>query len=362
MTISRVAFQITDRCQLDCDHCLRDPGLKARDLPLSLIDRVVEQAVSIFAIQEASFTGGEPTLHPQFVEIVDAVIGHGVQWSAVVNGERLGKVFSKLQSQPDRLASCRNIALSIDGATPEMHDAIRGKGSFDAVMRATATCVATGVPFSLQMTVNGRNEHEIEALGLLAATLGASAVSFNAIVPTGTFLDAGLKMPFPRWLQVRERIERLSRTLRIRVLATDAFFGARPYTTCGPWTGEPLYVDVFGQLVLCCMHSGVPGDDLPEARAAIGGDLHTKSLLDAQLELMRHIAALARTRVQEAAAGELDRWDSSPCNWCMKRHGRPHWTSADAGGATAERARWRGTRAREPESSSPAGPTRRCGS
>ena len=46
MSATWIAFHITDRCQLNCDHCLRDPGQKALDIELSLVERVLDLAVA----------------------------------------------------------------------------------------------------------------------------------------------------------------------------------------------------------------------------------------------------------------------------------------------------------------------------
>ena len=53
-------------------------------------------------------------------------------------------------------------------------------------------CTAYGIPFVLQMAVNAKNQHQIEALGLLAANLKASRVSFSMLQATGTFHDREL--------------------------------------------------------------------------------------------------------------------------------------------------------------------------
>ena len=66
MSAALIAFHITDRCQLDCQHCLRDPELTPKDLPLSLMVKVMSEAKSIYRSAQVALTGGEPTLHPQF--------------------------------------------------------------------------------------------------------------------------------------------------------------------------------------------------------------------------------------------------------------------------------------------------------
>ena len=60
MAVGMLAFHITDRCQLDCQHCLRDPEQTPKDLPLSLIRKVLAEAKARYRTHEVALTGGEP--------------------------------------------------------------------------------------------------------------------------------------------------------------------------------------------------------------------------------------------------------------------------------------------------------------
>jgi MoaA/NifB/PqqE/SkfB family radical SAM enzyme len=76
MNVQQIAFHLTGRCQLDCKHWLPDPGQKPLDLALDVIVQILDQARAIYGIEHVSLTGGEPTLHPQFVEVIDAIAAH----------------------------------------------------------------------------------------------------------------------------------------------------------------------------------------------------------------------------------------------------------------------------------------------
>jgi len=41
---SSVAFHLTERCGLRCVHCLRDPSADEADLPVEVVERVLEEA------------------------------------------------------------------------------------------------------------------------------------------------------------------------------------------------------------------------------------------------------------------------------------------------------------------------------
>ena len=329
-------MHLTDRCNLNCRHCLRDPELAPNDLSLSLVERVLDQ-LGPYGETEVALTGGEPLLHPQILAIVDAVVSRGLRWRAVTNGARLDTLSALLASSSRRRAASR-IVVSLDGALPATHDQIRGDGSYDDVLRAVAMLVALDVPFTLQCVVNRLNEAELETYGLLAAQLGAAAVSFACLTPTGTHHDSQLALPRAAWNTLQARVDRLAGILRIPVLKPEGHPRTNAFHVCAPWRGDALHVDVHGKMSLCCQLSGTPSGELSDELA----DLATESLLEGHLKGVKLIHELQRRRLEAIAAGTLGPWDELPCNWCQKQFGKPHWTDTGVGGAAADRARWRG--------------------
>ena len=112
-----VVFHITDRCQLNCKHCLRDPEIKSQDLSLDLICNVLDEAWQLYRCKHVGLTGGEPSLHPQFYEIIDAIVARGYTWHVVTNSEKFSRMVAKLDEKPERLSTCTAMIFSIDGAT-----------------------------------------------------------------------------------------------------------------------------------------------------------------------------------------------------------------------------------------------------
>lgn len=334
MAVSWVVFHVTDRCQLDCRHCLRDPAKRPLDLPVALVEKVLGEAVALHRIEHVGLTGGEPLLHPELGAILDAVVRRDLSWHLVTNGRQLARLLALLDEAPARRERLTALDLSLDGARAATHDAIRGAGSHREVMAAAAACTARDLPFTLQLTVNALNVDELEEAGLLASQLGATQLSFAMTQATGTGHDAALWLPAERWRQVRDRIDRLAATLRLKVTAAEGFQVAQPFHVCGPWRSEILHVDPRGRLNLCCQLAGTPG---PEDD--VMGDLATTPLVEAHRRLLDHVHLLQRERLDAAAAGGLHGWDLFPCNACLRRHGKPHWTDAGGAGPVALRAR-----------------------
>lgn len=340
MALERLVFHLTDRCQLACNHCLRDPGGKISELEIGLVESVMDQAQKLYDNCHVGLTGGEPTMHPEFYRVIDAIAERGFTWHMVSNGERFDEVASRLAERPARLQSLTTVNFSLDGASQETNDAIRAPGSFRAVLKAASVCQARRIPFLLKTTVSARNLREIEQIALLASQLGAKKLSFCFAQPTGTDFDRVLHMPAVKWQQAVDRIDRVRAMFSMECFHSWTGFCDRPFQICEMWSHQTLNVDYQGRLNFCCQHTGVPGGDEPED---IAGDLHDISLGEAHERFSEMVHETIRARLRVLRQEVLDSWDRHfSCNWCLKHHGKPHWTEAGAGGPRASRARQRG--------------------
>lgn len=345
MAVAWIGLHVTDRCQLDCQHCLRDPAQAPKDLPLSLIRKVLAEARAVYKSAQVALTGGEPTLHPELGGILDAIVEHGFTWHLVTNARRFERLLQLCKERPARREALTVVNFSLDGADEPTHDMIRGEGSFREVMLGATLCTAHGVPFALQMVVNRKNVHQIEALGLLAANLGATRVSFAMLQATGTPADRDLYLSARAWRGVQDRAERLAQVLKLPVNMPEGFYREQPFHVCEPWQSAQLHVDVEGRLNLCCQHAGVPSDGATADEGAardVAASLHETSLVEAHRRLLGIIHEAQAARLSRVAAGPLSEWDHFPCNDCMKHFGKPYWTDEGSAGPAARRERWRG--------------------
>jgi len=99
----------------------------------NLLKRVLKDAQEIGGITRVGFTGGEPTLHPQFIEVIETVATAGLTSSFVTNGWHFERIWPAVLANRE---SITHVAFSLDGITRETHDSWRGEGSFDRLVRA----------------------------------------------------------------------------------------------------------------------------------------------------------------------------------------------------------------------------------
>lgn len=127
---SHIDWQLTYACQLRCVHCYTESGRRAsRKLPREDLLRIAEILVDL-RVKRVLLCGGEPLLVPEVFEIVERLTRAGIGISFYTNGIDLTREQAVELAERDA-----EIHVSIDGATPEVNDPIRGRaGAFAAIV------------------------------------------------------------------------------------------------------------------------------------------------------------------------------------------------------------------------------------
>jgi SynChlorMet cassette radical SAM/SPASM protein ScmF len=179
---------LTTGCNLACRHCWITPTfVRGKPSPgdcldLSLLKLAVAEAKPL-GLSQCKLTGGEPTLHPQFVEIVDFLTAEGLQLNMESNGTLIDAALAKHLKNNTNLGF---ISVSIDGARAETHDGFRNlPGSFDAVLRGLGHLVDAGYRPQVIMSPHRGNIRELDDVVKLAVERGAGSVKFNPVTRSG---------------------------------------------------------------------------------------------------------------------------------------------------------------------------------
>ncbi|OGL15548.1 MAG: hypothetical protein A3G97_02275 [Candidatus Rokubacteria bacterium RIFCSPLOWO2_12_FULL_69_21] len=184
-TVYSVSWNLTRRCNLQCDHCYisAGPGPRRPDELstaecLRVMDEIAEINPNIFLI----LTGGEPLLHPDLPALASAACARGFTVVVGTNGVLLREQQARLL----RESGVRGVSLSLDSTEPARHDAFRRlPGAWQGVVRAAGICRAEGLDFSLHMSVTDWNAREIPAMTGLAGELGATVLNLFFLVRCG---------------------------------------------------------------------------------------------------------------------------------------------------------------------------------
>jgi len=179
---------ITNVCNLACRHCWITPtfvnGKPSPDdcLDLDLLKLAVREGKKL-GLNNAKLTGGEPVLHPCFVDIVDYLSAENIKLNMETNGTLIdGDMAKHLKNN----TTMWHVSVSLDSVNPEKHDHFRGvNGAFASAVKGIEHLVSAGFKPQVIMCPHRGNIHEVEDLVKLAVSLGAGSVKFNPVTPAG---------------------------------------------------------------------------------------------------------------------------------------------------------------------------------
>lgn len=165
-----VTWEITSKCNLHCRHCLSaGTGEKgAADLDLEKCRSFIDE-LGRMEVFQINFGGGEPFLRSDFPDILDYAHSKGITTCVSTNGTTLD------ENLVERLSGMKllRIQVSLDGATADTNDAIRGAGAYDRAIAAVALLSRHGFPhLSINTVVTRINFCEIDQLCRLASRYG----------------------------------------------------------------------------------------------------------------------------------------------------------------------------------------------
>ncbi len=163
-----VTWEVTYTCNLSCIHCLSDSG-RRRVTELSTDDcrRVIDD-LSAMKVFQLNIGGGEPFMRPDFLDLMDYAHGKGIVTCISTNGTLIDRDIAKRLHHP-----LVYIQVSLDGATPESNDPIRGQGSFQKVLLALDYLREWDIEVSINTVLTRLSFSELDQMTRLAADFGA---------------------------------------------------------------------------------------------------------------------------------------------------------------------------------------------
>ncbi|MCW2667811.1 MAG: hypothetical protein JWN57_2773, partial [Frankiales bacterium] len=217
-----LTWELTYACNLACSHCLsssgrRDPRELSTDEAKAVIDEL--QRMQVFYV---NIGGGEPTVRSDFWELLDYATAHDVGVKFSTNGIKIDAEAAR------RIAanSYVDIQISIDGATPEVNDAVRGEGSYATAVRALQHLSDAGVSAKLSVVCTRHNIGQLDLFKQIADAYGAQ-LRLTRLRPSGRGADVWDEL-HPTQAQQRELYDWLVAHGE-GVLTGDSFFHLAAY-------------------------------------------------------------------------------------------------------------------------------------
>lgn len=167
--INYLRISLIDRCNLRCVYCMPTNGLKfLPDERLLTVDEIalIAQAAAGIGFRKVRFTGGEPTLRPELVEIVRRVAAvDGIdEITMTTNGTRLPQMARDLAE-----AGLTRVNVHIDTLNRKRLPALMRWGSMDKLWAGIEAAEEAGLtPIKINCVVaKGYNDEDVVDLARL---------------------------------------------------------------------------------------------------------------------------------------------------------------------------------------------------
>ena len=215
----RLVLELTNACNLRCIMCGRDEANFS--LTTFDIDILKNLAPILYEVEEVTLFGwGEPTLHPQFEQILAFLDNYPVKKYFVTNGMKLDKIKEALFKYHVDI-----MAISLDGAKAETNNSIRVNSDLDFIVKELKDIVRikkeknVNYPYmNFVMTMFDRNIEELPDLVKLASEIGLEEVKgVYLTVFSENLLNETLYNQKDKVKRVFEKAEKLGEELGVKI-------------------------------------------------------------------------------------------------------------------------------------------------
>jgi len=233
-------------CNLKCRHCWINPpyteevSVKEDELTIKEIISALEECRAL-GMQGIKLSGGEPFSRPDIFELLNYCKENKLSITVETNGTLIREKEAKALKE----AGVWHIAVSLDGPTAEIHEALRQvEGSFEKTLEGIRYLKEQGLNLQIIIALWRGNVEHIKSTIVLAKALGANSVKIN---PINSIARADTMSQKNETLSVKETIDfylklkaELKKEPKINVIfdippafqpMVDGHF--EPFSTCG---------------------------------------------------------------------------------------------------------------------------------
>lgn len=181
-----VVWNVTRACNLKCIHCYAHAVGRSRETELT-----TEQAKTMiddlakFGVPVLLFSGGEPLVRPDLVELARYAVAQGMR--AVISTN--GTLITQEKAEELKSVGLSYVGVSLDGMEA-INDQFRGKrGAFTDAMEGIRNCQNAGLKVGLRFTINRMNMREVPLIFDLLEEANIPRVCFYHLVYAGRGSD-----------------------------------------------------------------------------------------------------------------------------------------------------------------------------
>jgi radical SAM protein with 4Fe4S-binding SPASM domain len=230
-------WHITNRCNLRCIHCYQEDYSGSNELDFNGLKRIADEIVATLAEWEKkgdiAITGGEPLLKQEafplidYLESFDEIASVDVLSNGTLINERIVEKLVKL-------SKLRCVQISLDGASAESNDEIRGKGAFEKALTGIRLLRKNGIQVNVMFTLNRKNVKDVGPIIDLAAQEDIAFLTIERFVPTGAGSKISKEMLSPKEIETTFNYISERAKQEIRMKGSTSITRSRPlWVLCG---------------------------------------------------------------------------------------------------------------------------------
>lgn len=313
-----IVIELTNHCNLSCQHCLDNRhSADGENLEIEIIEKILQSSRG-HGFDHLSFTGGEPTLHPRFNEILKNVYEAGFNFGFVTNGWNFTEIYKYLLPFRDRL---KGVTFSLDSVREEVHDMVRGRGAYRRLMKAVSICMVKDIPFTINTVIMLHNKGELKEMAELVAKLGSRGLRFGYLMPTPQNVARGLTISPEECESSDGMIGGLQHSFTMPIIKAPGYYTTNLFP-CNPLQSKELNIDWRGNVTLCCHLSGYGNGAI---EGDIIGNLDTVCFAEAHKRFIHLNKTFHQDKRERYGKGEFQDSDYSPCFYCLNYFDKVDW-------------------------------------
>lgn len=213
-------WETTRCCDLACRHCRAEaipeplPGELSTSEGKQVLDDLAEMGSPICVL-----SGGDPAKRPDLCELVHHGASLGMRMATIPAATPL---LTEQLVQGLKEAGLAQMALSLDGPSPEIHDTFRGiPGAFDRTLQGASFARDAELPLQINTTFSSYNMAHFERMTEVVGEIGAVFWEVFFLVPMGRGRDLG-QMNGEEFERLFEKLAAYSHRVDFIVKITEA--------------------------------------------------------------------------------------------------------------------------------------------
>ena len=243
-------IRLLEKCNLNCVSCYARDHDRNQMLSFSEFRDILETIKQVqkpdHKMSVIYLSGGEPLLHPQFLDILKYSFTKFDRISILTNGLLVKKYINDLMPYQEKLC----VQVSLDG-DEETNDTIRGKGVYQKVVEALHLLQENGLKHWISYTVSQLNKHCYKTI----IDIGKETNSFfNNVTPY--IGEPEQMLDYYEWKEFKYNYERYTKMLGIESAHGPNCCGFS--YNCGAFSGG-LTVNPDGTLAGCARINDIQG-------------------------------------------------------------------------------------------------------